>query len=292
MDVEVRHLRYFLAVAEELHFSRAAERVGIAQPALSQQIKRLEASVGVELFRRTKRRVALTPAGAAMVVPARTALSAVAATRTAAQRASRGEVGQLTIGFIESAAAAVIPQAVRRFRHDHPDVGLTLRELSVDAQLEGLRSRALDLGIVRTPIHDSELVLEPLIEEGLVAGVPEGHALASRRRIGPAKLATEPLVLLSRDVVPGLHDQVIALLQEHRPGATIAQEATSIQAVLGLVAAGLGITLLPASAASLTRTGVRFVAVSPSPRSSMLAARRRDDLSPLPSAFVAAARAD
>ena len=290
MELEVRQLRYFLAVAEELHFSRAAARLGIAQPALSQQIKRLEAGIGVPLFRRTKRHVELTPAGMAMVAPARGALSQVAVARTAAQRAARGETGQLTIGFIESAAAAVIPAAVRRFRGTRPEVGLTLRELSIDAQLAGLRSRALDLGIVRAPIHEPGLVLEPLIQEGLVAGVPEGHDLARRKRIGPGRLAGEPLVLLSRDVVPGVHDQVIALLEEHGPRIAIAQEATSIQAVLGLVAAGLGITLLPASAASLTREGVRFVAVSPSPRSTMLAAWRRDELSPLPEAFVAAAR--
>ena len=290
MSLDITRLRYFLAVAEELHFGRAAERLSIAQPALSQQIKRLEAEIGTTLFHRTRRRVELSAAGAAMVRHAHAALADVEAARTAAQRAARGEIGQLTIGFIESAAAIVIPLAVGRFRAAHPDVGLSLRELSVDAQMEGLRSRALDLGIVRGPVPDQELVIEQLVEEGLVVALPEGHPLDGRRSVSPSRVSSEPLVLLSRDVVPGLHDQVVALLQEHGPGARIAQEATSIQAVLGLVAAGLGVTLLPASAASLTRAGVKFVTLSPSPRSSMLAVRRRDDRSALAEAFVAAAR--
>jgi DNA-binding transcriptional LysR family regulator len=290
MNVDVRHLRYFLAVAEELHFGRAAAKLQIAQPALSQQIRKLEAEIGVELFHRTKRHVELSAAGEAMVPPARHALGGVAAAIDAARRAARGEIGTLTVGFIESAANAVIPGAVGRFRADHPQVGLTLRELGVDAQLHGLRSGDLDVGIVRSPVEADKLLLEPVLEEGLIVVLPEAHPLAARRRIAPQALANEPLVLLSREVVPGLYDQVIALHQRYGMVARIAQEASSIQAVLGLVAAGLGVALLPASVRSLDRTGITFRSLVPSPRSSMLAASRQDDRAPLTKAFIAAAK--
>src|SRR5688572_8531295 len=147
MKVELRHLRYFVAVAEELHFGRAAQRVGIAQPALSQQIRRLEEEVGVELFHRTRRKVELSAAGRAMEGRARQALAAADAAIDAARRAARGEAGHLTVGFIETAATTIVPLAVRRLRAEHPDVGLTLRELGVAAQIDGLRAGALDVGV-------------------------------------------------------------------------------------------------------------------------------------------------
>jgi len=283
-------MRYFLAVADELHFGRAAAKVGIAQPALSQQIRRLEAEMGVELFHRNKRMVRISAAGQALAPFARQALGDVAAGVEAARRAARGEIGNLTVGFIESAASAIIPGAVRGFRAGHPEVRLTLRELGVDAQVERLRSGALDLGIVRAPVTAHELRLQRVLDEGLVVAAPAGHPFAARRRVHPRLLADEPLVLLAREIVPGLYDQIIALHDEHGMAPAIAQEATSIQAVLGLVAAGLGISLLPASVRSLDRAGVVFRTLSPSPRTSMLVAWRREDRSPLTHAFLAAAR--
>ena len=290
MTVELRHLRYFLAVAEELHFGRAAERAGVAQPALSQQIKRLEAEVGTPLFLRSTRAVQLTAAGEALRPHALRALAEVEEGAGVAERASRGEIGHLTVGFIETAAGALVPAAVRRFRAKRPDVALTLRELAVDVQLQDLRSGKLDLGIVRPPVDSEDLIVEAVAEEPLLAAVPATHPLAVRHRISPARLAGEPLVALSREVVPGLYDQVIALLAGEDVAAQITQEATSIQAVLGLVAAGLGITVLPASVRSLSRDGVAFVALAPAPRSLVLTVQRRGDASPLISAFVSAAR--
>ncbi|MGI8632288.1 MAG: LysR family transcriptional regulator, partial [Solirubrobacterales bacterium] len=135
MSVELRHLRYFLAVADELHFGRAAERVGVAQPAISQQIQRLEAEVGAELFRRSRREVRLTPAGEVLRGYARRGLEEIEDGAERARRAAAGEIGHLRIGFIETAATAVVPLAVRRLRAERPEVQLTLRELGVDAQL-------------------------------------------------------------------------------------------------------------------------------------------------------------
>jgi DNA-binding transcriptional LysR family regulator len=287
--MELRHLRYFLAVAEELHFSRAAQRVQIAQPALSQQIQRLESEIGTALFHRTKRRVALTAAGEAMVRPARQVLADAAAAVEVAQRAARGETGHLRIGFIESAAMTVVPAAVKLFRRENPEVGLTLRELSVQEQVESLRSGTLDVGIVRLPLNTEGLTLTSIADEGLVVVSPEAHPLAKRKRISPRALAGEPMVLLAREMVPGLYDQIISMQHQHG-GARIAQEATSIQAVLGLVAAGLGVSLLPASVRTLARTGIRFSTLSPSPRSILQLARAESDRSPLTAAFLAAAQ--
>jgi DNA-binding transcriptional LysR family regulator len=278
-----------LAVAEELHFTRAAERLQIAQPALSQQIRRLEAEVGEALFHRTKRVVELTPAGQAMVRPARQALADADEAVAAAQRAARGETGHLRIGFIESAAMTFVPAAVRRFRQRHPEVGLSLSELAVGAQVERLLAETLDVGIVRLPLSSKGLELGTIADEGLVVVAPSAHPLAERERVSPAALAGEPLVLLAREMVPAVYDQVIALLHEHG-GAEIAQEATSIQAVLGLVAAGLGVSLLPASVKSLARSGVSFIELRSSPRSTIQLAWRQGDRSPLTAAFLEAAR--
>lgn len=291
MSVELRHLRYFLAVADELHFGRAAERVQIAQPAVSQQIQRLEAEIGAQLFLRNRREVRLTPAGAALRGYAQRATDEVELGAEAAQRAARGEIGHLTVGFIETAASTVVPLAVRQFRAARPDVGLTLRELGVGAQIEGLQSGRLDVGIVRPPVDADDLVFEEIIDEELIAAVPSGHSLTERKWVAARTIVDEPLVMLSREVVPGLYDQVLAIRQEVAGTGTIAQEATSIQAVLGLVAAGLGIAVLPASVRSLSRDGVGFVTIRPSHRSPMLSARRRDQPSPLIEGFLVAARA-
>jgi len=290
MKIELRHLRYFLAVADELHFGRAAGRIGIAQPALSQQIRRLESEVGAELFHRSTREVRLSAAGDALRPHALRALDDVARGADAAVRASRGEIGSLTVGFIETASSAFVPAAVRRFRADRPGATLTLRELSVDAQIEGLRSGNLDVAIVRPPIDSADLLVEVVGEEGLLVAVPAGHPLARRQRLSARDLLEEPLVALSRETVPGLYDQVISLFGERGGAARVTQEATSIQAVLGLVAAELGVALLPASVRSLNRDGVAFVTLAPSPRSTMLMICRRDDSSPLVAAFRDAAR--
>jgi DNA-binding transcriptional LysR family regulator len=290
MNVELRHLRYFLAVAEELHFGRAAERLGIAQPPLSQQIRKLEEEIGAQLFHRSTRRVALSPAGEAMLPFARQALVDVSAGIEVARRGARGETGTLTVGFIGTAARTVLPGAVRHFRAAHPEVNLTLRELAVDDQVARLRSEELDIAIVRPPVDGQDLLLKLLFEERLIVAVAESHRFAAKHRLAPRTLEGEPLVLLAREIVPGLHDQVIALFEKQRMTAWIAQEATSIQAVLGLVSGGLGISLLPGSVSHWGRTGLAFVSLAPSPRLPMLVASRKGDRSPLTRNFLTALR--
>lgn len=291
MNVELRHLRYFLAVADELHFGRAAERVHVAQPAISQQIRRLEAEIGTELFHRNRREVRLAPAGEALRDYAVRAIDEVNGGVEAARRAARGEIGNLTVGFLETAASTIVPRAVRQFRAARPDVNLTLRELGVGAQIDDLQAGRLDVGIIRPPADSDDLVFERIIDEELIAAVPSGHPLAGRDQITARTVVDQPLVLLSREVVPGLYDQVLAIRQEESGSGAIAQEATSIQAVLGLVSAELGISVMPASVRSLSREGVEFVAIRSAHRSALLTARRRDDDSPVVEAFLAAARA-
>lgn len=288
---ELRHLRYFVAVAEELHFGRAAERAGVAQPALSQQVRRLEAAVGTELLVRSTRSVALSPAGAALLPHARRALFEARQGVTAANRAARGEIGHLTVGFIETAAVALVPTAVRRFRRRHPNVSLTLRELSVDDQLAGIRARTLDLGVVRAPVEAVGLSVTELTVDHLLVAVPASHPIAGSESVPIEDLIGESLVALAREVVPGLHDQLIALFAAQGRPARITQEANSLQAVMGLVAAGLGIAVLPSSLRSLSREGIAFVELEPAIESALEGVSRRDEISPLVTAFLRAAGA-
>lgn len=286
----LRNLHYFTVLAEVLHFGRAAERIGIAQPALSQQIRKLESEIGAELFRRDRREVRLTRAGEAFRPHAARALAEVTGGAEAARLTAAGEVGHLTIGFIESAAATIIPHAVGRFRAERRDVGLTLRELGVSTQLEQLHAGQLDVAVVRPPIDGRNLLLEEIAIETLLAAVPSGHPLAGRDRVRPEALADHPLVVLSRQVVPGLYDQILRIQQEAGGSGRIGQEATSIQAVLGLVAAGLGVAILPESVRSLSREGISFVPLQTPQRSTMIGAFREDDDNPLLRAFLDAAK--
>lgn len=245
--IELRHLRYFLAVAEELSFSRAAERLGMAQPPLSQQIQRLEMLVGNELFER-RPRVRLTPAGEAFLAAARRALDQVEQGVEASHRAARGEVGTVTVGFAASMILSVVPDVVRAFRRRFPGVDLQLRELSSAAQLAALRDGRIDVAFVReSPFSDRELCCERVREEPFVAVVPPEHPLAARRRIPLDALAEEPFVHFPRPVAPGLYDLILALCQNAGFKPRVVQEAQEWLTIVGLVEAGVGVSLVPES---------------------------------------------
>lgn len=280
MDVELRHLRYFIAVAEELHFGRAAERLHITQPSLSQQVRKLETMIGAELFDRRGRTVALTPAGEALRVRVRRTFDDVEEAVAAARDADLGVIGSFSVGFIETAAIGIVPGAVRRFRESHPRVGLTLRELSVREQTDGLITGALDLGFVRADPAHGDLVVERVLEERFVVAVPVGHRLAGRSRLPPAEVVAEPLIVIEREELPGLYDETMTLVREYGSTVRIAQKATSILAVLGLVAAGLGIALLPDSVHDLDVARIEYAELDPSPVTSVLAVRHRGTRSP------------
>lgn len=244
---ELRHLRYFVAVADELSFSRAAARIGIAQPPLSQQIRQLERLLDCTLFDRGGRRVRLTEAGAALLPEARRLLAEAAELGALVRRLGRGELGTLTIGFTPSTLFSPLPAAVRAFRERAPGVRVRLRELGPAEHVEALRAGRVDVAIVREPEAEPGLATLPVLREGFVAAVPAGHPLAGRRSIAVAAFRDEPFVLFPREVAPGLHRQVLALCRAAGFEPRVVQEAEEWQTILSLVEAGIGVSLIPES---------------------------------------------
>lgn len=261
-SVDLRRLRYFVAVAEELHFGRAARRLNLSQPPLSVQIRQLERDVGARLLERTQRRVELTAAGRVMLDAARDLAARAEAAVERTRRAARGEIGRLAIGFVTTADYSVLPRLVRRFRERRPDVTLTLRELTADRQLALLAAGELDLGFMIAPPTVKELAARRVLRETLIAALPAHHRLArTRRPVDLADLAQDGFILFPRDLAPGLYDLVIATCRDAGFAPRVAQEAIQMQTILGLTAAGLGIALVPACMANLRRPDVAYVSL-------------------------------
>lgn len=257
--MELRHLRYFITVAEELNFSRAADRLHIAQPPLSQQIRSLEAELGVKLFERGKRPLELTNAGQELLKEARLVFTQVEQAVRVAQRASRGEVGRLVVGFNSSATQSVLPEILRVFRERFLDVELILRELDSYHQLQSLHNNQIDCGFLHMQnINDSAINSMSVLKEPLVIALPENHPLATQARIPLTALAFESFVLPPHHMGQGFYSQVINLCQQAGFNPKVVQEARWLQTVLGLVAGGVGVALVPASMQNLQRTGVVY----------------------------------
>ena len=289
--MELRHLRYFVAVAEELHFGRAAARLHLAQPPLSRQIRQLEDELGVTLFERNKRRVRLTDAGAAFLDEARTVLAHVEQGVQAARRAARGEVGKLTVGFVGAASYSVLPGIVQAFRARYPDVELTLLELTTAEQLAALRAGTIRAGLVRPPVADPALAADTVLREPLVVALPATHPLAARRRLAVVALASEPWVLFPRRLAADLHDQITALCKRAGFRPRVAQEAMQMQTVVRLVGAGVGVSLVPRSVRVLHSAGVAYRPLRNGAATvEMAVAWRRDDESALLRQFLGVAR--
>jgi DNA-binding transcriptional LysR family regulator len=284
--MELRHLRYFVAVAEELHFRRAAERLHISQPPLSQQIRQLEAELGVQLLERSRRRVELTAAGEAFYARAREILDAVDDAARLARRVQRGEVGRLSVGFVGSAMYSLLPEVLHAFREERGDVGLRLRELTTAAQLDQLESGRIDVGFVRpqSPPRGG-VATETVMREQIVVALPESHRLAGRDRLALAELAGEPLVLLTRAGSPGVREVLEAATARFGGEGQLVQEAAEVQTVIGLVAGGVGFSLVPDSVRSLTRRGVVYREVVDAPSIELALVWRAEDRSPVLAAF-------
>lgn len=259
--MELRHLRYFVTLAEELHFTRAARRLGMAQPPLSQQIRQLETELATPLFERGTRRVALTEAGRMLLPEARAALAQAARAETVARRAGRGEIGELRVGLF--ATAPLLPEftrAVLAFRTRLPDVHLALTESPTLEQIEALRSGQLDAGFLRCPSSadiPADLEAVEMAREPLIVLLREDHALA--RRTGPlsvAALAGEAMVFFTSSVGTTLHAQLVALCLSAGFAPSIAQTARENSTLIGLVAAGFGIAVVPASLTRIRMDGV------------------------------------
>ena len=258
--MELRHLRYFTAVAEELHFGRAAERLHMAQPPLSQHILNLERELGVKLFARTKRKVELTDAGRVFLADVRLILSRTEQAIHNAQRASRGEFGRLIVGFVLSATCSLIPAILRVFRERYPAVELVLEEITTEQGLTALTEGQMQLCFIRLPVPDldASLLLESVLKEKIVLALPAGHSLTARAKVPLRLLANEPFIIFPRGQGKGFYDHLVSLCRQAGFSPKVAQEAGQMQTILSLVAAGLGVALIPASVQSLRSEGVVY----------------------------------
>jgi DNA-binding transcriptional LysR family regulator len=275
--VELRHLAYFVAVAEELHFGRAAERLLVAQPSLSRQIRQLEDELGVVLLERTSRRVELTAAGRSFLDHAVATLAQLEEGRIAARRTASGLAGQVRLGFVASVAVAVLPELVAAHRRLRPDVTLDLREMTTEAQVPALVEGRVDVGLARDLEPVPGLRLQPVLREGLLVALPAGHALRARRRLRFAELRDEPFVVLPRDQVPRAWDRLWALGRRAGFSPRTAQVALQYTTMLALVAADIGVAVVPESVRSLRSSGVRYVPIDDPDAESVILAVSRDD---------------
>ena len=284
---ELRLLRYFVTVAEERHFGRAAERLHMAQPPLSQQIQKLERQLGVELIDRSRRPIELTDAGDALLVEARLALTHAERAFAAARRAATGHLGHLHIGALQAAVDGVLSYVMRAHRRQYPDVKLELTELGTAEQAAQLVEHRIDIGFLRGPVDDPSLTIQTLIDDPLAAVVCDDDALARHERIDPSLLAHQPLVMWTRAAAATTYADVVELFRIHDIDPPIVDEVPRIQTILALVASGAGIALLPTSFINLNRKGVRFVPLAgPLPHRPLAMAWRTADPSPTVRCFL------
>jgi DNA-binding transcriptional LysR family regulator len=292
MTMELRHIRYFLAVAEERHFTRAAAKVGIGQPPLSQQIKDLEAEIGTPLFRRLAHGAELTAAGEAFLEGVREMPAIAVRAARAAQRASRGETGSLRVGFTTSAAFnPVVPAAIRAFRRAYADVDLTLEEAITTRLVAGLEGGSLDAVFLRPHAAGSEgFQVRLLSEEPMLVALPASHPITAQQEVDLATLSEETFLLFPRPFGPMLYDIIIGACRAAGFEPVIGQMAPQIALILILVAAELGVSIVPASMSQLQIVGVTYRPIAgQAPMARLALACRRGATSPVVRNFVARA---
>jgi DNA-binding transcriptional LysR family regulator len=290
--MDLRRLRYFVAVAEELSFNRAAQRLRISQPPLSNQIKQLEEELGIQLFERSSRGVRMTEAGEALLDEARRIFVQLEQTTRVVQRVGHGEVGRLTLGFVPSASNEMLPSILRTFRHRYPEVELFLREMRPDRVVQRLHDQQIDAGFLYLPLDDASLNVECVSREPLVLALPESHRLASKPRIALQALTEEPFILPARYSMPGLYGQVTKAC--HQAGfvpRAVQKDVWLMQTIVGLVAGNIGVALVPASLRNLRRRGVVYKQVyGLSPTVELGMVWRRNDLGAVLHSFLRVVR--
>lgn len=293
MNIELRQLRYFLAVAEEMHFGRAAARLHMTQPPLSQTIQALESALGTPLFVRSTRNISLTPAGQALLPEAQRLVQQAQALPQLVQRAAAGASGHLSLAFVSIADYSVLPPYLREFRTAYADVQIELREATSDVQLEALEKSQIDAGLLIPPLPDRLQTLlnyQKVLSEPLMLAIPE--AAAARKR--PEALSNYkdlPLIIFPRKIAPALHDMILGRFRDEGLTPSIGQEAIQMQTIIGLVSAGMGIALVPQSVSNLKRPGVVYHALPPAAASANGAVEigvvwRKDNPSPVLQAFL------
>jgi DNA-binding transcriptional LysR family regulator len=291
MNLELRQLRYFVTVAEELHFGRAAERLHMTQPPLSQTIATLEEMLGAPLFLRNRRQVELTPAGAALLPEARRLLLEAAELPELVRRAAAGESGRLSLAFITSADYSVLPPLLRRYRAAYPGVHTALREATSDVQVEELLHGRIDAGLLIPPLPDkarATLDYMRVLEEPLILCAPTGlDALRGGAPVRLQDLPPLPLVIFPRPISPALHDAILSCFRAAGVTPVIGQEAIQMQTIVSLVSGGMGMALVPESVSNLMRPGVEYRALAdPTPLVETGLAWRRDNDSPVLRGFL------
>ncbi|WP_028100592.1 LysR family transcriptional regulator [Pseudoduganella violaceinigra] len=288
--MELRHLRYFVAVAEELSFTRAAERLHIGQPPLSQQIQALEAEVGARLFDRSKRWVRMTEAGKLFLEDARSILAQSEQAAERARRAQRGEAGELRVGFTFSTPfTPLFARTIRRYRQLYPQVALTLHEMPTLHQLDAIEARKLDLGFVRPPevAQPGTITLTTLQRDPLLLVLASDSPLARKRKIKVADLASLPWVMYPKESGVGISHAILGMCRAAGFVPQVAMEAREATTIIGLVAAGIGVSVLPSPFHSIQLEGVVYRPLDDAGAvASMQLAQRRDDSGPLVEAFV------
>ena len=294
--MELRHLRHFIAVAEERHVTRAARRLGMQQPPLSQSIHALERELGVQLLRRLPRGVEPTEAGRALLADARAILAHVDHALATTRRTARGEQGRISIGFTSSAPFhPLVPRVVRAFREAHPRVSLSMEEGGSPDLIDGLRGERLDAAFIRTDVTNPEgLAVETLLREPMLVALSKGHRLArgSVSGLTLAALAEATFIVYRRGSGPGLYDAIIAACQAAGFSPRIGQEAPRVVSTLNFVAAGLGVSIVPASLARMRMDGVvyRSIRAGAKPLAALNLASRQGDTSAAVQRFLELAK--
>ena len=256
--MELRHLRYFVAVAEELHFGHAAKRLHMTQPPLSQQIQALEDELGVQLLARTKRKVELTPAGAMFLDEARLTLQQADRAQRIAIEAARGVRGRVRVGFVTSASFSILPSVVRRFRMENALIDLELFEMTPSQQLHALEHKEIDIGILRPPVGDTCLQIDTVLEEPLVLALPSDHRMADQKTVELKSLAEEAFILFPRQHGPGIYDVIMKACHDVGFTPQVSYSPDKMQTLLTYVASGLGISLVPQSLSGFHRDSIVY----------------------------------
>ena len=289
--MELRQLRYFVAVAEELSFSRAAKRIHISQPPLSRQVSGLERELGVRLLERNHHSVSLTAAGAVFLHHARDVLSGVENAASTARRAAQGEIGSLALGFGGSAAYAFMPAILRQFRDRYPAVKVSLDQLALIDQIDALRSGRIDIGLVLLPYEDRTIRFEPMMRDRLVVAVASDHRLAQLSGVRLKELKSFDFVGFSRSGRFGYHAHTLDLCRRAGFLPRLVKETAPMVSVIGLVASGLGIAIVPSMAQRLHISDVRYIPIKDRHAHMDFAfAWHKDNASPVVPAFMAVAR--
>jgi LysR family hca operon transcriptional activator len=287
-----RYLRYFIAVAEEMSFTRAAERLHTVQPSLSQQVRRLEEIVGVQLFHRQKHHLRLTEAGRVFLDEARSILQYTDRAITLARQAARAEAGLITIGFVPGVESKIFTRVLPILRAQYPSVELTLRSLTSPQQLVALHNREINLGFLRPPVDDSELVSEIILYDKIVAVLPASHSLARKKRIPVRALAALPFLEVARETAPALHDAAKQIATQAGVKFNSILPADNVLTSLNEIAAGLGFSLMPDYVCQILPANVaaRPLDCDPEPEFALLAAYRKDETLPIVARFLALLR--